>query len=54
MFAYIKGKLEIKANDYIIMPNHVHFICEIKKEIYSLPANQIIPSVVGTLKKNNQ
>jgi len=39
--------------DYIIMPNHVHFICEIKikKEIDALPANQIIPSVVGTLKK---
>ena len=42
-----------KINDYIIMPNHVHFICEIKikKEIDALPANQIIPSVVGTLKK---
>ena len=38
----------LKINDYIIMPNHVHFICEIKKEIDSLPANQIIPSVVGT------
>ena len=43
----------LKIYDYIIMPNHVHFICEIKikKEIDSLPANQIIPSVVGTLKK---
>ena len=43
----------IQIYDYVIMPNHIHFICEITKNVKNnaLPQNAIIPSIVGTLKK---
>ena len=43
----------IQIYDYVIMPNHIHFICEIIKNVKKndLPQNAIIPSIVGTLKK---
>ena len=54
---YIKSTNNIYDNiiisNYVIMPNHIHFICEIinKDEVNRLPANATIPCIVGTLKK---
>ena len=42
-----------KIYDYVIMPNHIHFICEITKNINNdcSPQNATIPNIVGALKK---
>ena len=43
----------VKISTYIIMPNHIHLICEINNTTKNnvSPANYTIPSVIGTLKK---
>ncbi len=46
----------IKINDYIIMPNHIHMICVIEENENGssrapTPTNEKIPQLIGTIKR---
>ncbi len=50
---------DIKITDYVIMPNHVHFICSIlvgKSDSKTSSANKRLPSLISTFKRfiNNE
>ena len=42
----------VKIENFVIMPNHIHFICHVYKTTQTIsPANSKVPSLISTLKR---